>query len=130
MSETIQAPYLMKCECCNNGLMKLVGIDDTELTYYCEHCKSYKTYKRKIHRYRLAYGDRDVIIDEKEKDSYTPKYEGFNRIINTLNRQEDEINYWKSKVSSLLFILTQFDENKVEELIQEIEKEEYQLKEE
>lgn len=37
-----------------------------------------------------------------------------------LNEQQDRIIYWKHKVNSLLFILSQFDEEKVKELLKEL----------
>lgn len=40
-----------------------------------------------------------------------------------MNEQQDRIIYWKHKVSSLLFILSQFDEEKVKELLKELEDE-------
>ena len=44
-------------------------------------------------------------------------------VINMLNRQQDQISYWKHKVSSLLWILGQFDKAKVKELLKELEDE-------
>lgn len=38
----------------------------------------------------------------------------------TINKQQDQISYWKHKVNSLLWILSQFDEKKVKELLKEI----------
>ena len=40
-----------------------------------------------------------------------------------MNEQQDRIIYWKHKVSSLLFILSQFDKEKVKELLKELEDE-------
>ena len=44
-------------------------------------------------------------------------------VVNKLNEQQEEITYWKHRVSSLLFILSQFDEEKVKELLKELEDE-------
>ena len=41
----------------------------------------------------------------------------------TINKQQDQISYWKHKVNSLLFILGQFDEEKVKGLLKEMENE-------
>lgn len=38
----------------------------------------------------------------------------------TINKQQDQISYWKHKVNSLLWILSQFDEKKVKELLKEV----------
>lgn len=40
-----------------------------------------------------------------------------------MNEQQDQISYWKHKVSSLLWILGQFDEQKVKKLLEELEDE-------
>ena len=40
-----------------------------------------------------------------------------------LNEQQDQISYWKHKVNGLLWILSQFDEEKVKELLKELEDE-------
>jgi len=44
-------------------------------------------------------------------------------IVNLLNEQQDQISYWKHKVSSLLWILGQFDKAKVKELLKELNNE-------
>lgn len=38
-----------------------------------------------------------------------------------LGKQQEEISYWKHRVSSLLFILSQFDNEKVKKLLEELE---------
>ena len=38
----------------------------------------------------------------------------------TINKQQDQISYWKHKVNSLLWILSQFDKEKVKELLKEV----------
>lgn len=40
-----------------------------------------------------------------------------------MNEQQDQISYWKHKVNSLLWILGQFDEEKVKKLLKEIDDE-------
>lgn len=37
-----------------------------------------------------------------------------------MNEQQDQISYWKHKVNSLLWILGQFDEEKVKGLLKEM----------
>ena len=44
-------------------------------------------------------------------------------VVDLLNEQQDQISYWKHKVSSLLWILGQFDEEKVKGLLKEMENE-------
>ena len=44
-------------------------------------------------------------------------------VVKMLNEQQDQISYWKHKVSSLLWILGQFDEQKVKKLLEELEDE-------
>ena len=44
-------------------------------------------------------------------------------ICKLLNEQQDHISYWKHKVNGLLWILSQFDEEKVKELLKELEDE-------
>jgi len=46
-----------------------------------------------------------------------------NRLLDLLNEQQDQISYWKHKVSSLLWILGQFDKAKVKELLKELNNE-------
>ena len=40
-----------------------------------------------------------------------------------IGEQQDQIIYWKHKVNGLLFILSQFDEEKVKELLKELDDE-------
>ena len=44
-------------------------------------------------------------------------------LVDLLNEQQDQISYWKQKVYSLLWILGQFDEEKVKGLLKEMEQE-------
>ena len=48
---------------------------------------------------------------------------GFDVICEMLNEQQEEIAYWKHRVSSLLFILSQFDNEKVKKLLKRLEDE-------
>ena len=41
-------------------------------------------------------------------------------VVGLLNEQQEEISYWKHRVSSLLWILGQFDEQKVKKLLEEL----------
>ena len=56
------------------------------------------------------------------KEEYLQKMKEQQSII---SEQSDEINYWKHKVSSLLWILGQFDKKKVKRLLEEVEKDGY-----
>ena len=42
-------------------------------------------------------------------------------LIKKMNEQQEEIAYWKHRVSSLLFILSQFDNDKVKKLLEELD---------
>lgn len=44
-------------------------------------------------------------------------------ICKLLNEQQNQIIYWKHKVNSLLWILSQFDKEKVKKLLKEVEDE-------
>jgi len=44
-------------------------------------------------------------------------------VCDLLNEQQDQISYWKHKVNSLLWILGQFDEEKVKKLLKELDDE-------
>jgi len=59
-----------------------------------------------------------ITDSEKDKD-----YFRMSDIANVLNEQQDQISYWKHKVNSLLWILSQFDKEKVKELLKELEDE-------
>lgn len=62
------------------------------------------------------------IID-KESDKCYPIRDvvGVDALVDLLNEQQDQIRYWKHKVNSLLWILGQFDEEKVKGLLKELE---------
>ena len=60
-----------------------------------------------------------IISDSVEDKDYYK----FSDICNVLNEQQDQISYWKHKVNSLLFILGQFDEEKVKGLLKEMDQE-------
>ena len=59
----------------------------------------------------------------KVKDNQENTLLDWEDVVNKLNEQQEEITYWKHRVSSLLFILSQFDEEKVKELLKELEDE-------
>lgn len=46
---------------------------------------------------------------------------GFDVLCELLNEQQEEITYWKHRVSSLLMILSQFDNEKVKKLLEELD---------
>lgn len=56
-------------------------------------------------------------------DNLTGKTLNSFEIVDRLNEQQNQIIYWKHKVTSLLWILSQFDEEKVKELLKELEDE-------
>ena len=64
----------------------------------------------------------DGIYDVQEEKTY--RIEQIVDLLNeqqaTINKQQDQISYWKHKVNSLLWILSQFDKEKVKELLKEV----------
>ena len=67
---------------------------------------------------------RFVIDEEGISDNQTDKWYCWKEeVVDLLNEQQDHISYWKHKVNSLLWILSQFDEEKVKELLKEVEDE-------
>ena len=56
-------------------------------------------------------------------DSVEEKGYIVDEVVELLNEQQDQISYWKHKVSSLLWILGQFDKEKVKELLKELDDE-------
>lgn len=64
-------------------------------------------------RFSVEYPE--LIKDNRKLEMYD-----IDKVVDLLNSQDDEINYWKQKVLSLLFILGQFDKNKVENLMEEL----------
>ena len=58
-----------------------------------------------------------VYDNEKKSSLYIQE------VVDKLNEQQDQISYWKHKVNGLLWILSQFDEEKVKELLKELEDE-------
>lgn len=69
-------------------------------------------------RFTVEYPE--LIKDNKEMEMYGAFTDDIDKVVGLLNSQEDEIIYWKHKVGSLLFILKQFDEKKVEKLMEEL----------
>ena len=63
--------------------------------------------------------DRTGIFDNKTNHFYYKTFDN-EEVVDLLNEQEEEISYWKHRVSSLLWILGQFDEQKVKKLLEEL----------
>ena len=63
---------------------------------------------------RIAYRDK---FENCKRNCVAVKKSGLN------DEQQDQISYWKHKVNSLLWILGQFDEEKVKELLKELDDE-------
>lgn len=70
---------------------------------------------------RFEFYSDDVVIGV--LDTVTGRTFNSFEIVDCLNEQQEEITYWKHRVSSLLLILSQFDEEKVKELLKELEDE-------
>ena len=67
-----------------------------------------------------------VIKDHFEDKTYgtiSGEEKAIKSLCGLLNEQQDQISYWKHKVNSLLWILSQFDEEKVKELLKELDDE-------
>ena len=65
-----------------------------------------------------------LLIDNNTNEKYNLLLvNDIERIVDLLNEQQDQISYWKHKVSSLLWILGQFDKAKVKELLKELNNE-------
>lgn len=71
-------------------------------------------------RYELNFDDDKIIDIEAIGDDGVLD---LNDCCKIMNEQQEQISYWKHKVSSLLWILSQFDEEKVKELLKELEDE-------
>lgn len=70
-------------------------------------------------RFFVKVGKKVQIIDQERNHRIRDLY----KACEVLNKQQEEITYWKHRVSSLLLILSQFDEEKVKELLKELEDE-------
>lgn len=70
-------------------------------------------------RFFVKIGKKVQIIDQERNHRIRDLY----KACEVLNEQQEEITYWKHRVSSLLLILSQFDEEKVKELLKELEDE-------
>ena len=70
-------------------------------------------------RFFVKIGKKVQIIDQEQNHRIRDLY----KACEVLNEQQDQIIYWKHKVSSLLWILGQFDEEKVKELLKELDDE-------
>jgi len=63
-------------------------------------------------------GDTHIFDSQTSEEYYAPsEYE----LVDLLNSLSEEISYWKHRVSSLLFILSQFDKDKVKKLLEELD---------
>jgi len=61
----------------------------------------------------------DTVIE----DTITKERYNEYGVVDLLNEQQDQIIYWKHKVNSLLWILGQFDKEKVKKLLKELDDE-------
>lgn len=74
-------------------------------------------------RFSVVYEEftpKDIIpkgIMDNKKNNHMCRIE---EVCGLLNEQQDQISYWKHKVNSLLWILSQFDKEKVKELLKEV----------
>ena len=72
---------------------------------------------------RFTY-DKPIVAFSKGgiNDNVTGKTYEFtmDTVLDLLNGQQDQIIYWKHKVGSLLWILSQFDKEKVKKLLEEL----------
>ena len=57
----------------------------------------------------------------KVKDNQEDTFLNWEDVIHKLNEQQEEIAYWKHRVSSLLMILSQYDNEKVKKLLEELD---------
>jgi hypothetical protein len=69
-------------------------------------------------RFSVEYPE--LIKDNEKLEMYGAFTDDIDKVVDILNSQDYEINYWKQKVLSLLFILGQFDNDKVESLMEEL----------
>ena len=70
-------------------------------------------------RFFVKIGKKVQIIDQERNHRIRDLYNA----CEVLNEQQEEITYWKHRVSSLLMILSQFDNEKVKKLLEELEDE-------
>ena len=57
----------------------------------------------------------------KVKDNQEDTFLNWEDVVKKLNGQQEEIAYWKHRVNSLLMILSQFDNEKVKKLLEELD---------
>ena len=69
-------------------------------------------------RFVFATNEKWFLFDNEDEE-----YMDMEDCKDKLNEQQDQISYWKHKVNSLLWILGQFDEEKVKKLLKEIDDE-------
>jgi len=67
--------------------------------------------------------DRIGIFDNKTNHFYYKTFDE-EEVVDLLNSLQEEISYWKHRVSSLLMILSQFDNEKVKKLLEELDERE------
>lgn len=65
-------------------------------------------------RFFVKVGKKVQIIDQEQNHRIRDLY----KACEVLNEQQEEISYWKHRVSSLLMILSQFDNEKVKKLLE------------
>lgn len=70
-------------------------------------------------RFFVKIGKKVQIIDKEQNHKIRDLY----KACEVLNEQQEEITYWKHRVSSLLMILSQFDNEKVKKLLKELDDE-------
>ena len=68
-------------------------------------------------RFFVKIGKKVQIIDQEGNHKIRDLYDA----CEVLNGQQEEIAYWKHRVSSLLMILSQFDNEKVKKLLEELD---------
>lgn len=68
-------------------------------------------------RFFVKIGKKVQIIDQERNHRIRDLY----KACEVLNEQQEEITYWKHRVSSLLMILSQFDNEKVKKLLEELD---------
>ena len=68
-------------------------------------------------RFFVKSGKKVQIIDQERNHKIRDLYDA----CEVLNGQQEEIAYWKHRVNSLLMILSQYDNEKVKKLLEELD---------
>ena len=68
-------------------------------------------------RYVLMFDEHTFFVWDNEKEERMTALQ----VTKKLNEQQDQIIYWKHRVNGLLWILSQFDKEKVKELLKELD---------